>query len=284
MQDWLEVAVIVVREAAETVAAQMIELGSNGVVEEPLDASPTHVRLKGYFADTGAGREALAALRSRCHADVTVATLPDQDWNSTWKSFFTPLRVSRRVVVRPSWCEYQPTPQDVVLTLDPGMAFGTGTHPSTRMCLEVVDELLAAAASPADAQLLDVGTGTGILSIAALLLGAGRALALDNDPQALAGARVNGTANQVMDRLVVTDEPLHAVAGRFDIVVANILAHVLIGMCPDLLARMAPGGRLLLSGIVPEQAAAVIDAFVPPLQLVRRIEDDEWVALLLQHG
>jgi ribosomal protein L11 methyltransferase len=199
----------------------------------------------------------------------------DQDWVRQTQAQFTPIAIGRLAIV-PSWHE-PPDPQACIVRIDPGAAFGTGTHATTRLCLAWMERHLAAGAS-----VLDYGCGSGILSISAARLGAGAVTGVDIDPQAVATARANARGNGV-DAQYTTPEPF---AGdpdrRFDLVVANILANPLIVLAPSLARRVRPGGTLLLSGVLERQAGAVIDAYraaEPRLALAAWGADEGWVAI-----
>jgi ribosomal protein L11 methyltransferase len=185
-----------------------------------------------------------------------VSEIPDQDWSEAWKEGLAPFQVGR-VFVRFSWTRSPPPPGAVEVVLDPGMAFGTGTHPTTALCLAALDGLLAAAPGAA---VLDVGTGSGLLAIAARKLGAGRVAATENDPVALRVAEENAGRNGVSLELGLL--PPSDVEGRFEIVVANILANTLVELAPGIAARLAPGGALLLSGILAGQEDEVRAAYL----------------------
>ena len=169
------------------------------------------------------------------------------------------MRVGPRLVTNPPWEAFTPQAGDAVVTLDPGMAFGTGTHGTTRLCLEALAGLFEGAAPPR--RVLDVGTGSGILAIAAAALGAEEVLACDIDAEACRTARENVAANGVADRVEVTDRPLEELTGGFDVVLANILAEENIRLAELLVSRLAPGGTLILSGIREEKEALVSAAF-----------------------
>jgi ribosomal protein L11 methyltransferase len=182
----------------------------------------------------------------------------EQDWADAWKEHFHVERVGRRLVIRPSWRPFVPEPGDVVIDLDPGMAFGTGQHPTTRACLELLEEHIR----PGDA-VLDVGTGSGILAVAAVKLGAARCLALDVDPQAVRVARDNAARNGVAERVQVVEGTLPtALASRhaFDLAVANITAAAVAALAPALATALRPGGTLIGSGIVADRLDAVLAA------------------------
>jgi ribosomal protein L11 methyltransferase len=176
----------------------------------------------------------------------------DTDWVRATQSQFPPTRISDRLWIVPTWHE-PPDPEAVVVRLDPGVAFGTGTHPTTRLCLRWLDATLRPGAS-----VLDYGCGSGILAIAAAKLGASRVVGCDIDPQALQAARANSEANSV--RADYT-QPDSLRAGTWDVVLANILSNPLMLLAPALLARVAPGGALVLSGILERQADDVIEAY-----------------------
>jgi ribosomal protein L11 methyltransferase len=206
--------------------------------------------------------------------------LADEDWNKKWKSFFQPISVTERLVIKPSWRDYHARPGEVIVELDPGMAFGTGTHPSTRMCLRVIDELMPKLSS--GARLLDVGTGSGILAIAGAKLGFRNVAGIDIDHTAVRAARKNAEANRVAERIVFTTDGLSSIAGVFELVIANILPHILIDMRSALIERTAVKGYVVLSGILAAQAAHVQEAYEQQLIFSRRLDDEEWSCLVFK--
>jgi len=203
--------------------------------------------------------------------------IAEADWAEAWKQHLRVLHIGRRIVVRPSWLTYTPDEGEVVVVLDPGMAFGTGLHPTTQMCLMALEEHLRPGM-----RLLDLGTGSGILAIAGAKLGAGSVLALDTDPQAVAVAAENVRHNGVADRVRVAEGSLAQVDDRFDLVVVNILAVVIIEMLEQGLARrVAPGGRLILAGLIADQEPDVAEALRRAgLEPVERRQIDDWVGLV----
>ena len=199
-----------------------------------------------------------------------VESLGDRVWERQWLERFQPMRFGQRLWVCPSGYEVS-EPGAVVMDLDPGLAFGTGTHETTKMCLQWLDRWIEPGMT-----VLDFGSGSGILGIAALLLGASSVVAVDNDPQALVASRDNAKRNAVQDRLEVC-YPLDLEPGKFDVVVANILAQPLIDLAAHLIDLMKPEASLLLSGIMESQSNWVKQAY--PLQFVGEKSDDGWVCL-----
>lgn len=210
--------------------------------------------------------------------DIEYELLADRDWEREWMDGFTPLRMGRRLWIVPSWFD-APDPEAVNLLLDPGLAFGTGTHPTTALCLGWLDELAGEGALDGRT-VLDFGCGSGILAIAALKLGAARATGTDIDPQALIASRDNAERNAVAEDDFTLALPEQLTEGDFDVVLANILAGPLVELAETLAARIAPGGRLALSGILANQADDVLDAYrAQGLHMHEPVERDGWVCL-----
>lgn len=221
----------------------------------------------------------LASLAAECAARAGIEGKPaliedevsEQDWVQLTQSQFDPIRISDRLWVVPSWHE-APDPGALVLRLDPGMAFGTGSHPTTRLCLEWIERHV----EPGDS-VLDYGCGSGILAIAAAKLGASTLLGVDIDPQAVAAARYNAERNRVDVRF--TDSSVK-IERRFDIVLANILANTLKALAPEICARVRPGGRLLLSGILETQIDDMVSSYTPNgVSLTKAGACEGWVCL-----
>jgi ribosomal protein L11 methyltransferase len=203
--------------------------------------------------------------------------LAEDDWANAWKKHYRVLRIGQRMVIRPPWQEYQPQFDEAVVVLDPGMAFGTGLHPTTRMCLQAVEEHL----KPGD-RVLDLGTGSGILAIAAAKLGAGSVLALDNDPLAVRVAQANVESNGVRNTVTIQLGSLDKAAGEFDLVLVNILARVIIELANQgLVDRVRPKGLMIVAGIIEEQEAEVTAALEKHgAEIVERRQDKDWVTLV----
>ncbi len=214
--------------------------------------------------------EAAAAIGLPTVAEYSVEDVAEQNWVQLTQSQFDPIRVSERLWIVPSWHE-SPDPAAVNLILDPGMAFGTGSHPTTRLCLEWLERNVTA-----ECTVLDYGCGSGILAIAAARLGAGRVAGVDIDPQAVDAARANAERNGVTALFADSAQP---VAGEYDLVVANILSNPLRVLAPAICAHVRSGGRLALSGILREQAEEIIGIYAQwlPMQVADTRED--WVCL-----
>jgi len=213
----------------------------------------------------------------------TVTYLREEDWANNWKEHFKPSRIGTRLVIKPTWEEYTAGEGEIIIELDPGMAFGTGTHPTTRLCLESLERIYFreppydtdGLSVPAD--VLDVGTGSGVLAIAAVKMGARRVLGIDIDPAAVEVARQNLAQNLVDLSARVTSEPLANITGTFDVVLANILAEDLVRLGPELVGKLREGGVLVLSGILSEKEELVTSGFSPfPLTLVEVTRSAEW--------
>lgn len=210
--------------------------------------------------------------------EIEYELLADRDWEREWMDGFTPLQMGERLWIVPSWHD-APDPDAVNLLLDPGLAFGTGTHPTTAMCLNWLDGL-AGEGALSGRRVLDFGCGSGILAIAALRLGAARASGTDIDPQALTASRDNAERNAIAEGDFSLALPEQLAAGTFDVVLANILAGPLVELAPTIAERVAPGGRLALSGILANQADEVLDAYRGQgLIMAEPIERDGWVCL-----
>ena len=237
------------------------------------------VRLTALFA----GSEDLTPLLGEippelCTQAPTVAVpVADREWTRVWEDQFHPLQMGERLWICPSWTP-PPDPDAINILLDPGLAFGTGTHPTTAMCLRALDADL-----PPGKRVVDYGCGSGILGIAAARLGATAVLGVDNDPQAITASRDNAQRNEVSAAAFPVVLPQDDLVARWqasaDWVVANILAGPLVALAPVLTALMIPGGRLLLAGLLVDQAEAVIEAYAPGVALSIADQQDEWVLL-----
>lgn len=300
---WLEVTLTVGGEAAEAVADVLTRFAPEGVaieatrLEHSLDtdeARPVGDMLVRAYLPADEGLEARRAeLEQALWHLGQLLPLPapayrpvaESDWAEAWKANFQPLRVGRRLMIVPAWLDPALAEGDIAIRLDPGMAFGTGTHPTTQLCLQAIERHLRPGQP-----VLDLGCGSGILSIAAARLGASAALALDIDPEAVRVARENAALNGVAEQVRVAQGSLaEALRGDYGaewqgvpLVVANILARVIVKLLGEGLAEtVAPGGLLVVSGILDSQAFEVIAALkAAGLQVAAHERQEEWVALI----
>jgi len=267
-------------EDAELAADALWEAGARGIEErdattmEHGDAPPGGVCLVAAFASEQDAHDAADALGERWRCQVHV--LQGDAWLDAWKAYFKPQRIGTRLLVTPSWLQPDTRGADAVLVLDPDRAFGTGTHQSTRLALHAIE-----AHVQAGHRVLDVGCGSGILAIASLLLGAQHAVAIDVELDATRVARENAERNAVLDRMDIGTTPVEQITGQYDLVLANIEAHTLTAMADALCARVAPGGLLVLSGVLDGQQDALAARF-DALSLLDVPHEDDWVALLLR--
>ncbi|MDR1888832.1 MAG: 50S ribosomal protein L11 methyltransferase [Zoogloeaceae bacterium] len=215
-------------------------------------------------------KEATATLGLAAVPDFALGRVEEENWVALTQSQFDPIRISARLWIVPSW-RAAPDPAAINLLLDPGMAFGTGSHPTTRLCLEWLER-----AQPDGKTLLDYGCGSGILAIAAAKLGATRVDGVDIDPQAVSAARANAEKNGVAARFDVSNTALD---NEYDLVIANILANPLRVLAPALCGQVRPGGSLVLSGILETQAAEIIDIYAPWIPLAVADTQEGWVCL-----
>jgi ribosomal protein L11 methyltransferase len=270
---WLEICVTVDREDAEAAEEALQMLGAISVTLEDEADSPVLepdrgttplwpvVNLRGLF-EAGADRHLLvAALNALPGGDrpnrIHWREVGDRDWARAWMDRFEPIRFGRRLWIVPGGMSIPPDPDNVELHLDPGLAFGTGTHPTTALCLEWLD-----AQPTVQGTVVDYGCGSGVLGIAALLLGAKQALCVDNDPQALEATAANAERNGVADRITCLPPESFAETGT-DLVLANILAGPLVTLAPVLCGCAKPGAPIILSGILEDQADEVAVAYEP---------------------
>lgn len=293
--EWLEVSVTVTPEAAEAVAEVFSRYAPQGVV---IDlgagdvAAPQEVTVKAYLVvDDGIAEQRRKVEEALWHLhhiwpvipDPVFTSILDRDWTAGWKESIPVLHLGQRVVIKPSWRDYAAQPGELLLEMDPGLAFGTGLHPTTQLCVEALEDLVQPGM-----RVLDLGTGTGILALVAAKLGATDILAVDNDVNAVAIARRNARANAVAHQIRVLHGSLMEVGELYDLVVANILAHVIIAMATSGLdARLRRGGMLVVSGVLDEQVDEVAAALTAQeLFVVERRQRDEWVALIARkpHG
>src|SRR5438067_9227859 len=284
---WLELRVPAHAEAVEAVSEILTRVGHQGIAVD-LPVGPrggTDDTVKAYLLEDGEVvakvndvRDALGHLQAfglGPIGELAVSQITEEDWLESWKAQFIPLRVGR-FLVRPSWSETRIPDDAIEIVLDPGMAFGTGLHPTTQQCLVALSTIAVEARS-----MLDVGTGSGILAIAAAKRGASPVVAVDTDSLAVGAARENAVRNGVA--IPVGEGSAADVPGRFDVVIANIVSPVLQRIAPDLAARLSGGGTLLVAGISAPAERATREALESArLEVLDRTGRDDWVALALR--
>jgi ribosomal protein L11 methyltransferase len=286
---WLEASVQADGEAAEAVSEVFNRYGRGGAVlstefgDELSNVAVVIVKTYLFLDEEGLKtrqriEEALWHLSQIYHVPPPqFRELTEDDWANAWKKHYHVLRVGQRMVIKPTWQEYVPQPDDVVVVLDPGMAFGTGLHPTTQMCLQALEEHLEPGA-----KVLDLGTGSGILAIAAAKLGADSVLALDNDPVAVRAAQANVQSNGVQNVVTIELGSLDKATGEFELLLVNILARVIVELADQgLMDRVRPSGLIIVAGLIEEQEVGVTAALREHgMEIVERRQEKDWVTLV----
>jgi ribosomal protein L11 methyltransferase len=307
---WIEIQVKTTGEASDAVSQMLMSMGSAGVaVEDPEElrreaqnVSPWDyadesflktlgegVLIKAYFPAERNSTELIGVVKERLkvisgfldtgECKVILKEVDEEDWSESWKKYYKPFYITEGVVVKPSWEDWLPEKDEVVIEMDPGMAFGTGTHDTTRMCAALAGKYL----KKGD-HVLDVGCGTGILSILSALLGAEKIEAVDIDSVAVDVARENCVINGVESIVNVRAGVLSDIdTGRFNLIIANIIADVIIDIAGDVFKRMMPGGLFITSGIIREREGEVLEKYNGlgfKLELIDR--SGEWVAIVFR--
>ena len=298
MPRWIEVTLRVDGEAAEATAALLQRYGYQGVAVEHEGIPPdkldedqippaTTLAVKAYVPEDERTEDVKLQLESALGYMNMMYPMPtpiyriveEADWAEAWKVHYHPVRIGKRLLIRPLWTQVDLQPDDIEIALDPGMAFGTGTHPTTQLCLEALEDLIVPSAN-----VLDLGCGSGILAIAAAKLGALHVLALDIDTVAVEAALLNAEQNSAAEKITVQEGSLESLvtsARRFDLIVVNILACIIIEMCSQHLGEVVrPGGLAIFSGIIEEQADDVETALrTTGLQPYARRKQGDWVVI-----
>ena len=311
---WCEAIVHTTTPGSDIISDELMQLGAAGTeivdradVPDPRKAGvywelydpkmveemPQDVLVKGWFELNEHTHDVLSRVQQRLGelkaADfgidlgsltLDMQNVADEDWSENWKKYYKPFRIGTHLVVKPTWEAYTPQPEDLVIELDPGMAFGTGTHETTNMCMQLLEKYYQDGM-----RVMDVGTGSGILAIAAARLGAENVLAIDIDPDAVKVARENVALNGVQDAVrVVVGDLCKSEAMPCELAVANIVADAICMLAGPLTRHLEKGGLLICSGIIREREQDVLDAAMAAGYAVAdRIEKGEWVALCLRN-
>ncbi|MEN6521940.1 MAG: 50S ribosomal protein L11 methyltransferase [Armatimonadota bacterium] len=299
---WAEIEVVVTEEAADLVANILIEEGCGGAaIKGPsVRASGPHELSDHLPADGPTVLTAYLPVDDRLEVkldnicdrvralpetgvdiglgEINVKRVDDADWASAWKSFFKAVEIGK-VLIKPSWEDVETKPEQVIVEIDPGMAFGTGNHPTTQLCMLALQKYIKGGE-----RVLDVGTGSGVLAIAAAKLGASEVYSTENDSVAMEAAVENVRRNGVDNRLQVElSESPSSVPGQFDLVVANITATIILGMAEDIVNAAKPGGLLITSGLIESRSDEVTGRLRGlGFEMVEKGVDDEWVILVMR--
>ncbi len=309
--EWTEASIYTSSEGVELLCGKLLELGINGfAVEDARDfqafleeTSPrwdyvddslmalkdAETRVIVYLPKNSQGSEMLSAVRAMAaqlkaqdeekrmgRLEISCGSLLEEDWENNWKQYYKPIRVGEHLVVVPCWESWEEKPGDILLKLDPGMAFGTGAHATTRLCMELLEQSVRPGCT-----MLDVGCGSGILAVCGVLLGAKSAVGVDIDQLAAKIAGENAALNGVSDRTrFVQGDLTDQISGQYDVICANIVADVIIRLCPLIPQFLRPDGTFLASGIIDERSVEVEKAIrASGLAIVDRREEGGWVAL-----
>jgi ribosomal protein L11 methyltransferase len=308
---WTEVKVETASEAVEAISNIMMEAGASGVaIEDALDVENfksdlygeildkeqfTHIKegalVMAYFPETTFLPEILPFIKESIRHlpefglsigknEVTVSEVAESDWATAWKKYYHPVRVTRFLTIVPSWEKYEAKDAaEKIITLDPGMAFGTGTHPTTRLTLQALETVLRGGET-----LLDVGTGSGVLSIASKYLGAQQVYAYDLDEVAVNAAQENMDMNPVAEDVQVSaNDLLNGITIKADVIVANILADIIVLMIDDAWRLLKNDGTLIISGIIEEKKAMILEKLTDTGFLIDQIfQQGDWYAIILK--
>ncbi|MBE6603212.1 MAG: 50S ribosomal protein L11 methyltransferase [Clostridia bacterium] len=302
-KDWSQLKVTVKLEHLDTLVAIMSMLNNNLMIEDfsdidlktcygdlidesILNADKTVAAVSIFLPADRPFTDAVAFVRERMsesgfEGNVEIIGVSEEDWANSWKAYYKPLHIGKKMVIVPAWEKYEEKPGEIIVRMDPGMAFGTGTHETTRLVIELLETY-----TKKGSRVLDVGCGSGILAICAAKLGAAECKAYDIDPVAVRVARENikdsGEENVTCD---VSDllKQVDLSGGKYDLVCANIVADIIIRMAPDVGSYMKDDAVLLASGIITERAEEVIDALLAQgLRVTDRLDDNGWCALVVQ--
>lgn len=302
---WLEVKVTTSVEAEEAITNIMHEVGAGGVViEDPNDlkmlnddsewdyvdpdmiVNTDKVVISAYFPLMPNTIDKVSIIKDRIMGlkeynldigDFTFETseVDDDDWANSWKKYYKPFKIGKRVVIKPTWEDYKPEENEIVVELDPGMAFGTGSHETTKMCIEFLEDNV----KPNNV-VFDVGCGTGILSIVSSKLGAKKVYAVDLDDVAIKVATLNVKLNDLNNVEVLKSDLLHELTGKADLIVANIIADIIIKATYDIYEKLDENGIFISSGIIKDRKDDVLDAISKYFDIIDIKEDGEWIAIL----
>jgi ribosomal protein L11 methyltransferase len=301
-EKWLKIEIAASAELMDALGNFLTETGAQGVFQETLEPpfpedsaeAPAWETIKAYFPQDVRCEKRIAAIQkyleslNEIFSDFPAPVLKteiisDPDWGEQWKKYFKPIRVSSNIIVKPTWERYTPSSRDIVIEIDPGMAFGTGQHASTRMCIEALEDIIMKDRSVRDWKVLDVGCGTGILGITAAKLGARDVICLDIDKKATEIALENAAINLVSDRLRIVSKDAAAIKETRNLIIANLTSKLLLKLRQHLTQLLEPEGYMIISGIIEQDAKEIEENFsVAPLIQNRVITEKEWVCYVFK--
>jgi len=299
---WLKIELSASPLLVDALSNFLIDIGAQGVYQEELESQaagdfaaasakevikaylPVDMRLEHRIDSLKTYVDSLIYLFPEIEElDFATETIVDQNWGEEWKKYFKPLRVSKNIVIKPTWERYAPAGRDIVIEIDPGMAFGTGQHPSTRMCLEALEDIILKDRTIKNWRVLDVGTGTGILGIACAKLGADKVVCVDIDKKAAEIARENVAVNHVEDRIQIINRDVTTIREPFDLIVANLTVQILLRLRTHLMSLIENAGYLVISGIIDQHKSDIESHFFTDIfSLHHIITEKEWVCYVLQ--
>jgi len=302
-EKWLKIEISAHPHLMDALGNFLTENGAQGVYQESAAVSQKvgdfpepadEAAIKAYFPYDQRAEKRFALLQQYLQSlaeifpdfkkpSLATEIICDPDWGEQWKKYFKPIRVSNNIIIKPTWERYTPAGRDIVIDIDPGMAFGTGQHPSTRMCIEAVEDVIMQDRSVKDWKVLDVGCGTGILGITAAKMGAQDVVCLDIDKKAVEIAVENTAINNVQDAVRVLHKNVEAFDQPRNLIIANLTAKLLLSLRGRLTNLLLPKGYLILSGIIEQDAPNIKEEFSnPPLKLHRTFREKEWLCFVLK--
>jgi ribosomal protein L11 methyltransferase len=301
--EWIEARVSIdcddCEPAADLISSIFYDLGLKGVVIDDPELMPEEAWgedavgppesccVSGYFADNRSSKEKLRSLEQRVrvmerkfgfHCRIDYKRIDEENWAESWKTFFWPEKISRHITVKPTWRSYEPGPEELVVEIDPGMAFGTGTHPTTAMCIRLIEQYF----KKGDA-FLDIGTGSGILMVVAAKLGADTLCGIDNDEMAVEIAERNLVINHVPQKRfqLKTGDLLNGVQARFDLIAANILSQEILSLLDSVVLNLSATGIFICSGIIEKNSQGIVAKMkARGLKILEIRKEEGWVAIV----
>ena len=301
-EKWLKIEITASEELIDALSNFLEETGAQGVFSESLlppgasdfpESAGVEV-IQAFFPADIRSEKRIYAVRKYLKSleeifpeieapTLTTEMISDPDWGEQWKKYFKPIRVCKNIVVKPTWERYTPASRDIVVEIDPGMAFGTGQHASTRMCMEAIEDIILKDRSIKEWKVLDVGCGTGILGITAAKMGAEDVICVDNDPKATEIAAQNAVINAVDNRLRILNEDAAQITQPRNLIIANLTAKLLLKLHAQLLRLLLPDGYLIISGIIEPDVPAIEEHFISaPLEKQNMLTEKEWVCYVLK--